>query len=329
MIHRVLGLHGPVVSPVGLGTMSWPGCRFGQRNAHDHGFSRVDAAAMVRTALDLGITLFDTAEGYGCGLAEEHLGAALKDAGNPDDVTIVTKIGPLFDVEKVDGRACNLSRGHLLERVDRSLRRLNVDKLDVLLAHWPDPLTPIEETMQAIADLRMSGKVMHFGVSNFPNDLLASALACGPVICNQLPCSLADRSIEDGRRAFCLEQKIGIMAYSPIGKGVLSGKYDRTHLPAPEDYRNQRPHFRENFDSNLLLVEQLRAIADNFSTSTVAVALAWTLNLPGITVAIPGAKSPAQIYDHVAAVELLKNPSLVSTLDSLVPAGLYRPTEKN
>jgi len=317
MIQRRLGINGPLVSPVGLGTMSWPGCRFGHCNTPDHRISPFEAAAMVRTALDLGITLFDTAEGYGCGLAEEHLGAALKDAGNPDGVTIVTKIGPLFDIEKVDGRGCNLSREHLFERVELSLRRLQVDRLDVLLAHWPDPVTPIDETMHAIADLKRCGKVIHFGVSNFPNALLASALACGPVICNQLPCSLADRSIEDGRRAFCLENQIGIMAYSPIGKGVLSGRYDTNHLPAAKDYRNQRPHFRENFESNLRIVARLRELAHDFSTSPVAVALAWTLHLPGITMAIPGAKSPAQIQDHVAAVELLSKPTLRNALDTL------------
>jgi len=319
MIQRSLGHHGPLVSPVGLGTMSWPGCRFGHRNAPDQAVSPSDAVAMVRTALDLGITLFDTAEGYGCGLAEEHLGAALDEAGRPDNVTIVTKIGPLFDSEKLEGRACNLSRNHVFERVERSLRRLRVNQLDVLLAHWPDPLTPIEETMQAVADLKSAGKISHFGVSNFPNDLLASAIACGPVLCNQLPCSLADRSIEDGRREFCLAHNIGIMAYSPIGKGVLSGKYDTTHLPPPEDYRHQRPHFRENFESNLLLARRIRQVANDFSTSPVAVALAWTLHLPGITVAIPGAKSPEQIHDHAAAVELLENPSLLTALDTISP----------
>ncbi len=274
---------------------------------------------MVREALDLGITLFDTAEGYGRGLAEEHLGIALREAGWPSDVTVVTKTGPLFGDEQIEGRGCNLSRKHLFKRVDGCLTRLGVDSLDVLLAHHPDPQTPIEETMAAIEDLRKAGKLRFFGVSNFPVPLLAAALECGPVVCNQLPCSLADRSIEDGRRSFCAERGVGIMAYSPIGKGVLSGKYDATHLLPPDDYRNQRPHFRERLDQNLQIAEKIREIATSFSTSPVAVALAWTLNLHGINVAIPGAKSPAQIRDHVEAPALLENPELVARLEELAP----------
>lgn len=274
---------------------------------------------MVRTALDLGVTVFDTAEGYGRGLAEEHLGIALNDAGRPDGLTIVTKTGPLFEEERVDGRPCNLTRAHIIPRVEDALRRLRVESIDVLLAHWPDEQTPVEETMQAAEELKASGKIIHFGVSNFSNSQLAAAMACGPVICNQLPCSLADRSIEDGRRAFCLKHGVGIMAYSPIGKGVLSGKYDLSHRPAPEDYRNQRPHFQEHFQANLNCTARLQSLARDFSTTPVAVALAWTLQLPGITVAIPGAKSPDQIADHVAAARLLENPSLIEALHAQFP----------
>lgn len=319
MITRILGNGGPRVSAIGLGSMSWPGCRYGQQHAPDHGISPAEAIAMVRHALDLEITLFDTAEGYGCGLAEEHLGIALRDAGWPDGITVVTKTGPLFEDEKVHGRTCNLSRSHLINRVEGCLRRLGADRLDVLLAHWPDPQTPIQETMATIEELRHSGKIAHFGVSNFSTDLLASALDCGPVICNQLPCSLADRSIEDGRRSFCIDHNVGIMAYSPIGKGILSGKYDATHLPPKDDYRHQRPQFTEKLDANLQIAEHLRLIAHDFSTSPVAVALAWTLHLPGISVVIPGAKSPDQIKDHVAAADLLANPDIVTRLLDLAP----------
>jgi len=317
MVYRILGVNGPTVSAIGLGTMSWPGCRFGEQNSESQNLSPSEAILMVRAALDHGITLFDTAEGYGCGLAEEHLSVALREAGRPEGITVVTKTGPLFGEEKVGDRGCNLSRQHLIERVDGCLRRLGVERLDVLLAHWPDHYTPIEETMATIDALRDAGKIAHFGVSNFPNDLLGAALACGPVICNQLPCSLADRSIEDGRRMFCYGQQVGIMAYSPIGKGVLSGKYDSTHLPPSEDYRNQRPHFRENLKSNVAIAERLRAIAGEFSASPVAVSLAWVLHLAGITVAIPGAKSPSQISDHAAAADLLSNPDLIAHLERL------------
>ncbi len=302
MKKRALGKLGPLVTPVGLGTMSWPGCRYGERAEEE--ISPQAAVEMLRVAVEAGIGLIDTAEGYGRGLAETHLGIALRELGCREQVTIVTKTGPLFAEEQQNGRGCNLSEKHLTQRTEAALKRLGLDTLDVLLAHWPDPETPIQETMGAVAKLRDAGKIRYFGVSNFPNELLAEALSCGEVICNQLPCSLADRSIEDGRRQFCLEQGVGIMAYSPIGKGVLSGKYDSAHLPPAGDYRYQRPHFRENLSRNLELAATIREIAAELESEPVAVALAWTILLPGITVAIPGAKSPEQIRGHVLAMEL-------------------------
>jgi aryl-alcohol dehydrogenase-like predicted oxidoreductase len=295
--------------------MSWPGCRYGELSASP---GSADAATrMVAAALDRGITLIDTAEGYGRGLAETHLGFAIRQLGCAGDLTIVTKTGPLFEGEREDGRTCDLSQGHLFERVDAALRRLGVERIDVLLAHWPDAKTPIEETMAAVAGLKAAGKIRHFGVSNFSNDLLAAALRCGEIVCNQLPCSLADRSIEDGRRQFCLEQGVGIMAYSPIGKGVLSGKYDIHKLPPDGDYRYQRPHFRENLEQNLRLADKIRTLASELETEPVAVALAWTLLLPGVTVAIPGAKTPDQIDGHAKAAALITNPGAADKIRQL------------
>ncbi len=315
MIIRQLGSEGPYVSAVGLGTMSWPGCRYGELS--DPPESAQAATRMVAAALEQGISLIDTAEGYGRGLAETHLGQAIRELGCGEELTIVTKTGPLFETGRKDGRTCDLSREHLLERVDAALLRLGVARIDVLLAHWPDAKTPIEETMAAVASLKDAGKILHFGVSNFSNDLLAAALRCGQIVCNQLPCSLADRSIDDGRRQFCLEHGVGIMAYSPIGKGVLSGKYETTKLPPEDDYRHQRPHFRENLEQNLRLAEQIRALARELDTEPVAVALGWTLLLPGITVAIPGAKSPEQIAGHAKAAALITNEEAAAKIRQL------------
>lgn len=303
-----LGKSGPLVSRIGLGTMSWPGCRYGEQGGNPPALSQIQH--MLETAAEAGISLVDTAEGYGCGLAERVLGQALRASGLREHFTIVTKTGPLFGNEVIHGRTCNLSRAHIFERVDRALERLQVDCVDVLLAHWPDPQTPVEETMEAAQDLIGSGKIRFFGVSNFPNDLLERALARGPVICNQLPCSLADRSIEDGRRQFCLEQGVGIMAYSPLGKGILSGKYSADSLPPPDDYRHQRPHFRENLEKNLNLAMALREMAAEAGCPTAAVALAWVLLRPGITCVIPGAKTPEQIREHAESVRLLEMPQV-------------------
>lgn len=285
--------------------MSWPGCNYG-----DIGYtpSPADLAAtrdMVKASLEAGINLFDTAEGYGLGLAEEILGRALEELGCRKEAIIVTKVGPLFGSEQVDGRTCDLSARHILARCELSLKRLRTDFIDLYLAHWPDPLTPVEETMGAIKTLQRQGKIRWFGVSNFSNELLDAALRHGEVVANQLPYSLADRSIDTDRRPFCLENHVGIIAYSPLGKGVLSGKYDAEHLPPANDYRHHKKYFaKENLPRFLALAEHLRELAPQFSGTPAQLALAWVLSRPGVRTVIPGAKSVDQIRANTAASDL-------------------------
>jgi aryl-alcohol dehydrogenase-like predicted oxidoreductase len=317
MIFRTLGTSDLNVSAVGLGTMSWPGTGFG---VSDPGAITEYAPVrdMVRAALDCGITFFDTAEGYGRGLAETQLGRALEELGARDRVVIVTKVGPLFAEEKIGGRGCNLSKGHILARCEASLRRLRTDRIDLYLAHWPDPATPIGETMEAAEILCAQGKIRWFGVSNFSNDLLAAALARGPVAANQLPYSLVDRDIDADRRPFCLERRVGIMAYSPLGKGVLSGKYDADHLPPPDDYRHQRKHFaRENLPRHLTIAARVRELAPVCGCSPAQLAMAWALARPGITVILPGAKSVDQVRVNAAAADVRIPEDVMAELDAV------------
>ena len=318
MQYRKLGKSDLHVSVVGLGTMSWPGCNYG-----DSGYAPTPgdfnaARAMVQAALDAGINLFDTAEGYGRGLAEEILGQTLEELGCREKAIIVTKVGPLFGEEQINGRTCNLSAEHIAERCELSLKRLRTDHIDLYLAHWPDPLTPLEETMQAADKLKQQGKIRWFGVSNFPNDLLGAALRHGVIAANQLPYSLADRTIDADKRPFCLENEVGIMAYSPLGKGVLSGKYDAQHLPPADDYRRHRKYFaKENLPQYLALVERLRELAPQFSCTPAQLALAWVLAQPGITVVLPGAKSPDQIRANAGASEVSLTAEVIAGLDEL------------
>ena len=260
---------------------------------------------MVQTALDAGINLLDTAEGYGRGLAEELLGQTLEELGCRERAIIVTKVGPLFGDEQINGRTCNLSAAHVAERCELSLRRLRTDHIDLYLAHYPDPLTPVEETMEAVNKLRQQGKIRWFGVSNFPSDLLGAALQQGVVVANQLAYSLADRTIDADKRPFCLENQVGIIAHSPLGKGVLTGKYDAQHLPPADDYRHHRKYFaKENLPQYLALAERLRELAPQFSCSPAQLALAWILAQPGIAVALPGAKSPDQVRANAGASDV-------------------------
>ncbi len=318
MQYRKLGKSDLHVSVIGLGTMSWPGCNYGQSGyvpAPDDFNATRD---MVQTALDAGINLFDTAEGYGRGLAEEILGQTLEELGCREKAIIVTKVGPLFGDEQTNGRTCNLSAEHIAERCELSLKRLRTDHIDLYLAHWPDPLTPVEETMQAANKLKQQGKIRWFGVSNFPNDLLGAGLRHGVVAANELPYSLADRTLDADKRPFCVENQVGIMAYSPLGKGVLSGKYDAKHLPPADDYRHHRKYFaKENLPHYLALAERLRELAPQFSCTPAQLALAWVLVQPGITVVLPGAKSPDQIRANAGASEVSLTDDVIAGLDEL------------
>lgn len=314
---RTLGKSDLSVSVIGLGTMSWPGTGFGVREpaaASEYAIVR----EMVRAALDSGVTFFDTAEGYGRGLAETQLGRALEELGARDRSVIVSKVGPLFDEEKTGNRGCNLSKAHILARCEASLRRLRTDRIDLYLAHWPDPATPIEETLEAAETLRAQGKIRWFGVSNFSVELLDAALAAGSVVANQLPYSLVDRDIDVDRRPFCLRHQVGIMAYSPLGKGVLSGKYDASHLPPADDYRHQRKHFaRENLPRHLAIAARVRELAPQCGCTPAQLAMAWAIAQPGITVILPGAKTVEQVRANAAAAEVRIPENVLAELEAV------------
>lgn len=321
MQYRQLGKSDLQASVVGLGTMSWPGCNYGDTGYVPSPADLVATRDMVKASLDAGINLFDTAEGYGLGLAEELLGRTLEELGCREKTIIVTKVGPLFGSEQAGGRTCNLTAKHILARCESSLKRLRTDHIDLYLAHWPDPQTPIEETMDAVTTLQAQGKVRWFGVSNFSNDLLGAALKHGEVVANELPYSLADRSIDADKRPFCLENHIGIIAYSPLGKGVLSGKYDAQHLPPANDYRHHKKYFAtENLPRFLGLAQHLRDLAPQFSCTPAQLALAWVLARPGITVVLPGAKSPDQIYANTRASDVSLPSNVIDKLNELSQA---------
>ena len=321
MRSRPLGASGCLVSTVGLGTMSWPGCRHGLGDYDPTEKDFGDIRAMVSAALDAGITLFDTAESYGLGRAESLLGRALQELERRNDAFLVTKVGPLFGPEQSNGRSCDLSAAHIIARCEQSLSRLHTDRIDLYLAHWPDPLTPLEETMQAAATLKAQGKIRAFGVSNFSNDLLAEALRHGAVAANQLPYSLVDRDLDAAQRPFCLENNVGILVYSPMGKGVLSGKYDATHLPPADDYRHQRKQFEvPNLPRNLAIAAKLREFAPQCSCTPSQLALAWVLAQPGLTCVLPGSKSLDQVTNNAGAADVVIPPEILQELNALSEA---------
>lgn len=315
---RPLGHSGVRVSPVALGTMSWPGCNYGQSGYVPSASELDETVQMTAAALDAGSTTFDTAEGYGLGLAETLLGRALEKLGRRNEAQIITKVGPLFGDERKGGRTCNLSAAHIIARCEKSLARLQTDRIDLYLAHWPDAETPIEETLRAATTLQEQGKIRAFGVSNFSNDQMSGALRHGNIAANQLPYSLVDREIEADKQPFCVEQHIAILAYSPLGKGVLSGKYRASHLPPDDDYRHQRKHFAaENLPRNFAIADKVRESAVLIGCSPSQLALAWLLVQPGVAMVLPGAKSSAQAAANAMAANVKIPGEILQQLEAL------------
>jgi aryl-alcohol dehydrogenase-like predicted oxidoreductase len=318
MKYRKLGTSGLNVSVVGVGTMSWPYSAFAQEQPADAVVDREGVLAIVKNALALGINLFDTAEGYGRGFSEELLGEALEKLGRRQEVIVCTKVGrPGQSVSEV----CDLTAPDIRHRCEQSLKRLRTDYIDLYLAHRPDPRTPVEETVSAFETLRRQGKVRHFGISEFDPAQMTDVLKHGMPAANELAYSLVERRIDREIREFCVSRNIGIMVYSPLAKGLLSGKYSRDHLPPPVDDRRQH-HFKpETLDEFLRVAEGVGRISAELGVTPSVLALAWCLAQPGITTVLPGAQSAAQLSEAAAAADLEVPASVLQRLDSIsIPA---------
>jgi len=314
MKYRKLGSSDLEVSVIGVGTMSWPYSAFAQERPADAIVDREGVLGIVRSALELGINLFDTAEGYGRGFSEELLGEALETLDKRRQVMICTKVGrPGESVSET----CNLTAPNILRRCEQSLKRLRTDYIDLYLAHRPDPSTPVEETVSAFETLRRQGKIRWFGISEFDPGQMTDVIKHGMPVANQLAYSLVERRIDAEIREFCAVRKIGIMVYSPLAKGLLSAKYSRDHLPPPVDDRRQH-HFRpQTLDRFLAVAEGVRELSGELGVTPAVVALAWCLAQPGITTVLPGAKGAAQLREAAGAAELELSRESLERLDGI------------
>lgn len=303
MDSREFGHTGVKVSPITLGSWPMSGDRYGA-------IDDSEAVKTIRVAHQQGITSFDTAPGYGSGHAEETLGAAL--AGLRDAAVVITKCG----IIPSSGRAPvgrDSSRASILREVDASLRRLRTDHLDVYLVHWPDPNTPLEETMTTLLDIQRAGKTRLIGVSNFDVPLLEECLRYGPVDVLQVGYNLFDRRQEREVFPFCREHDIGVMAYGSLAYGLLTGGFTEDTTFDAADWRGGGVAFGQpilggdNFRHNVRLVNRLRDECATPRNLTVAqLALAWVVRNPVVTTAMVGARIPAEIEENIlaAAVEL-------------------------
>jgi len=277
---RKLGSAGPPVSAIGFGAWAMGGRGWGEVDDKE-------TIAAVQRSIELGGTFVDTAEVYGDGHSEELIGRALQ--GRRDEVFLATKVGG-FD----------LSRRHIMEAIDNSLRRLQTDYVDLYQLHWPDEKTPVEDSMRAMDDLVTAGKARYVGVSNFDAPLLRRCLSVRHVDSLQPVYSMLDRDIEREILPFCQQHGIGVVVYSPMAKGLLTGKYAPDATFPAGDVRADDPLFQgTRFHRNLELVERLRGVAQAHGVTVAQVALNWTLQHPAVTVAIAGAKRPAQVEENV------------------------------
>lgn len=285
------------VSAIGLGCMGFTAAYGGQDEAA--------SIATLHRAVERGITFFDTAEVYGPYENEEIVGRGLKSAR--DKVVIATKFG--FDIapEGATGfeRMCgtNGTPDNARHAIEGSLRRLGTDVIDLFYLHRPDPRTPIEESVGAMAELVQAGKARFLGLSEVTADQLRRAHAVHPITALQSEYSLWERYVEDEVLATCRELGIGLVPYSPLGRGFLSGKIRSKADLAANDFRSTLPRFDDaNLDANLKLVDRLRAIAEEKGVTPAQLALAWVLAQGDDIVPIPGSRKITNLEDNIAAV---------------------------
>ncbi|MEU8683766.1 aldo/keto reductase [Streptomyces sp. NPDC048611] len=314
---RQLGTHGPAVSPLGLGCMGM-----------STSYGVPDDAESLRTldrAVELGLTLLDTADAYGRGANEEFLGRWLngRTGSLRDGLVLATKFGLRHDAATGRVNEVDTSAAWVREACHASLRRLGTDHIDLYYMHRRDPAVPIEETVGAMAELVAAGAVRHLGLSEVSPQTLRRAHAVHPISAVQLEYSLFTREVVEGEMlATCRELGIGIVAYSPLGRGMLTGALAARDDLTAEDARRRWPRFaEENIDRNLGLVRAVRTTAESFGCTPAQAVLAWLLAQGEDIVPIPGTKRRAYLDENAAAAGIALAPEQTDQLRAAVPDG--------
>lgn len=310
MQSRTLGRSGLKVSAQGLGCM-------GMSEFYGPG-DDAESIATIHRALDLGITFLDTADVYGPHKNEELVGRALK--GKRDRVILATKFGIVRDPKNPATRGVNGKPDYIRQSCEASLRRLQVDHIDLYYQHRVDPATPIEETVGALAQLIQEGKIRHIGLSEAGPVTLRRAAKTHPIAALQTEYSLWSRDPETEILKTCRELGIGFVAYSPLGRGLITGQIRRFEDLAPDDFRRNSPRFQgENFQKNLDLVRKVEELARAKRCTPSQLALAWVLAQGDDIVPIPGTKRRKYLEENVAAMNVSLTKGDLMHIDAVFP----------
>ena len=279
-----------------------------------------ESLATIHRALDLGINFLDTADAYGPYTNERLVGQAIR--GRRDEVVLATKFG---NVRREDGAwlGINGSPDYVRRACDASLQRLGVDVIDLYYQHRVDADVPIEETVGAMAELKRAGKIRFLGLSEASAATVRRAQAVHPITALQTEYSLWSRDPEDGLLAICRELGIGFVAYSPLGRGFLTGRFKAIDDLAADDWRRNNPRFQgENFQRNLTIVERLQQVAARKRCTPAQLAIAWVLAQGDDIVPIPGSKRRDRLEENTAAADMRLTREELQEIETLVPSGM-------
>jgi len=310
---RQLGNTGMSLTTVGSGTWAIGGpWQYGWGPQDDD-----EAIAAILKALETGINWIDTAPAYGLGHSEELVGEALKQVGQKP--LIATKCGLLWN-EKKEKVSC-LKRESIRQECHTSLKRLGVEVIDLYQMHWPDPDEDVEEAWEEMAKLADEGKIRFIGVSNYNVEQIKRVQKIHPVASLQPPYSMLHREVEDELLGYCAKNNIGVVAYSPMQRGLLTGKFSQERLAALaiDDHRRRSPDFHDpQFTATLQLVDKLKEIAERNGKTCAQLAISWVLRRPEVTAAIAGARRPDQIAETAPASDWTLSQEDIEEIEQLL-----------